>query len=615
MEHLVDIKDEIEKLKAHNDIQDDLSNKLESIENPNISIEDLTHIMGNSIEHSTYNVHINDNVYQDLEIFRMENAVYSKCLTIYGKYYLKQILSNPTVDISTLLKRQNTIKSLIKSPNILTAVSEKLQLLHNQESHIIWFWNQSDDINTIYDMVYFNIYDWKIINKSINSNQFILQMINFYKIFIHPSLTMFIPILTIILPFILIKLMGRDIPIKQFINLLRQMFANVLGGNVIMSNKTKFTTLLCSGTWLFLYFQSVYSSCSSAYYTHKIINLLHQKINYVSQLLSTVKEISRITNIPTMSDNFLSAICDNEIFQGEPGWTTNKGVILGTYFQINDNISVIIPYLKYIAEIDFYISMAKLYTETSEKICYVEYLENRKRPEIKIKGLWDIFLLDKKIVVNDLDLRHTKNLLITGPNAGGKSTYIKSIAISVLMAQTIGLAPCEEMQMTPFNIINTYLNIPDCPGKSSLFEAEMYRAKEHLDMIKDASKVGKFAFVIMDEIFSSTNYVEGFAAAYAIIKKLISYKNSVSIITTHYTDLTRLENDTMKVTEKHKRKYAIKNWKLTCEHGIDDGSLKYSYKVQRGISKQYVALDILKKNNFDSEIINDAINVAKTCQK
>jgi len=603
---LEDLHEIIQKIKIDKDIQDDLHIKIQSMENP--TTDSVDDILGNDIVETDINIHINENVYHDLDIFA-DNGVFTKlnlCYTLYGQYYLRQVLLHPTINVSILTQRQNIIKSLVKSPQILTAISDQLKTLQNKESHIIWFWNQSSDINTIYEMVYFNSqFEW--IDKAINSNQMVLQMLNFYKIFVYPSLTAFIPIITIIIPFILIKLMGKKIPIKLFLDILRKMFANVLGGNVMMSNKTKFTTLLCTGVWGFLYLQSIYSSCSSAYYTHKIINLLHSKVNYVAQIISIVNKISQISPTGKSPINDLTRLCGNEMFQNEPGWITNKGVILGTYFQINANIDLIKPYIKYVAEIDFYVSMAKLYKQqenTIEKLWYVKYLTNHKRPGIKVVGLWDVPLLGngKKIVANDVNLMKVKNLIITGPNAGGKSTYIKSIAVGILMAQTIGLAP-GKMRMTPFHLINTYLNIPDCIGKSSLFEAEMYRAKEHLDMITQLD--GDKAFVIMDEIFSSTNYVEGFSAAYAIIKKLVSYKNSISIITTHYTDLTRLEKDT---------KNAIQNWKLTCEIKQDEKGvpyLKYPYKVERGISKQYVALEILKKNNFDPEIINEALKVSK----
>jgi len=54
----------------------------------------------------------------------------------------------------------------------------------------------------------------------------------------------------------------------------------------------------------------------------------------------------------------------------------------------------------------------------------------------------------------------------------------------------------------------------------------------------------KFSFIVLDEIFSSTNYVEGFSGAYSILKKLSTFKNALFIVTTHYTDLEILEKDT-----------------------------------------------------------------------
>jgi len=91
--------------------------------------------------------------------------------------------------------------------------------------------------------------------------------------------------------------------------------------------------------------------------------------------------------------------------------------------------------------------------------------------------------------------------------------------------------------MTPFRLIDTYLHIPDIKGTASLFETEMIRSKDYIKKIKESDEL---SFVIMDELFSSTNYVEGFSGAFAILNKMSKYKKSLFIVTTHYTKLARL---------------------------------------------------------------------------
>ena len=115
------------------------------------------------------------------------------------------------------------------------------------------------------------------------------------------------------------------------------------------------------------------------------------------------------------------------------------------------------------------------------------------------------FIIFKDIISISLNIYDKpNNILITGPNASGKSTFIKSVVLGVLMAQTISIAPTSEMQLTPFKLLNTYLNIPDAKGRESLFEAEMYRARDHINMVYKLSHDDKeFSLVVMDEIFNS----------------------------------------------------------------------------------------------------------------
>ena len=196
------------------------------------------------------------------------------------------------------------------------------------------------------------------------------------------------------------------------------------------------------------------------------------------------------------------------------------------------------------------------------------------------------------------------NLLITGPNAAGKSTFIKSVIINILLSQTIGINSSSNFEITPFYLIETYLHIPDVKGKSSLFEAEMLRSKEYIEKVKNLDN-DKFSFIVLDEIFSSTNYIEGFSGAYSILKNLTKYNNTLFIVTTHYTDLSILEKDT---------KNKIVNYKFSVDYDKED-NIVFNYILEKGVSNQYIALELLKNNGFDNNIINDALKISKKISK
>ena len=190
-------------------------------------------------------------------------------------------------------------------------------------------------------------------------------------------------------------------------------------------------------------------------------------------------------------------------------------------------------------------------------------------------------------------------MLITGPNAGGKSTLIKSLGISTLFAQTIGICFSDSAELTPFKVLNSYLNIPDCKGKESLFEAEMNRAREHIGFCDSIGENEK-SFIIMDEIFNSTNPDEGISGATAIAEKLASYTNSISIITTHFNYLTNLESYSN-----------FKNYKIPCAFD-NNKNISYPYKLEEGISTQNIALELLRAKGFDDSIIDRANTVCSS---
>jgi DNA mismatch repair ATPase MutS len=96
----------------------------------------------------------------------------------------------------------------------------------------------------------------------------------------------------------------------------------------------------------------------------------------------------------------------------------------------------------------------------------------------------------------------------------------------------------------------------------------------------------------MDEVFNSTNVIEGISGSYAILERMSRLSNVCTLVTTHYLYLAKL---------KHFSKY-----KMNVKY-IDD-NITYPYILNKGISKQLVALELLKEN-FDNEILDIAINI------
>ena len=193
------------------------------------------------------------------------------------------------------------------------------------------------------------------------------------------------------------------------------------------------------------------------------------------------------------------------------------------------------------------------------------------------------------------------NCLLTGPNGSGKSSYLKTVMSSIICSQTLGLAPVKSGIMTPFYHLSTYLNIPDCQGKESLFQAEMNRCYQHLKKCEKLEEDGLPSFHIMDEIFVSTNFLEGLSGAYAVVNYLQKFNHSMHIITTHFDKLVEKTFDTYQL--KHFTIDEIED-KITGEK-----QLLKDYKLRDGKNDKHLALHLLKCKGFNEELLTDAKNM------
>ena len=146
-------------------------------------------------------------------------------------------------------------------------------------------------------------------------------------------------------------------------------------------------------------------------------------------------------------------------------------------------------------------------------------------------------------VKNDANL--DKKIIITGPNASGKTTFLKTTAINLILSQQFGMGAFRTAHFKPYTHFHSYLNIPDTSGRDSLFQAESRRCKEILDVIQktkshaSASQVkADHHFCIFDELYSGTNPKEATKSAYAFLKYLSETHEHVDLILkTHYVSI------------------------------------------------------------------------------
>jgi DNA mismatch repair ATPase MutS len=127
-------------------------------------------------------------------------------------------------------------------------------------------------------------------------------------------------------------------------------------------------------------------------------------------------------------------------------------------------------------------------------------------------------LKNSKPIKNTIKMK--KNLIITGPNASGKTTILKSTLINIIFTQQFGCGFYESASLKPYKFIHCYLNIPDTSGRDSLFQAEARRCKEILDNIQENPKEEHFC--VFDELYSGTNPDEAEKSATAFMKYLIN---------------------------------------------------------------------------------------------
>jgi len=178
-------------------------------------------------------------------------------------------------------------------------------------------------------------------------------------------------------------------------------------------------------------------------------------------------------------------------------------------------------------------------------------------------------------IANDCRLSPMRRLLlITGPNMGGKSTYMRQVALIALMAHAGSFVPAKSARLGPIDQIFTRIGAADdLAGGRSTFMVEMTESASILHNATERS------LVLMDEVGRGTSTFDGLALAWAIARHLIEKNKSSSLFATHYFELTRLALEHKDVANVHLDAVEHKD-SVVFLHAVEEGPASQSYGLQ-----------------------------------
>ncbi len=181
--------------------------------------------------------------------------------------------------------------------------------------------------------------------------------------------------------------------------------------------------------------------------------------------------------------------------------------------------------------------------------------------------------LEGKFVENHIDINESGILLITGPNMSGKSTYMRMLAQIVVLAQMGSFVPAEEAKLPIFDAIYTRIGASDdLSAGQSTFMVEMLEANE---AIRNATKQ---SLLIFDEIGRGTATYDGMALAQAIIEYVHEKIKAITLFSTHYHELTALEQTLKRLKNIHVSAVEEKHT-IVFLHKIKEGPTDKSYGI------------------------------------
>jgi hypothetical protein len=462
-------------------------------------------------------------------------------------------------------------------------VCKRLTVPAHDPSGFVEAWDElhkTEDFNNVYQYVDYSKLSF------LNSVPKFLLLMTVYSL-LSPVLFILSPLMVVVMPFILLKMKNTPITWTEYYAVLKQVLRkHALGGLLIgfkdADMQQRGYMVISAGIFVI----QLYSNVQCCYQFYKHITKTHQVLRLAADYLTHLGEVERQLRAATEGartyDGFMADVAAHmEVIHPflrmlqtpfERPW--NTGVARQLFYQMKTDkaLSAAIKYtfgLHGFAE-----NMSTLGERFGSKEISACWFSSRT----EFKGMkYPLPNYRKNNVA-------AKNYMITGPNASGKTTFIKAMMLNVFFTQIVGGGYYTKGRLCPYKNLCCYINIPDTSGRDSLFQAEARRCKEILATVAKGR-----TFCIFDELFSGTNPLEASASAYAFLQELVKTPACTFLLTTHFIDVCE-------------RTTNVENYHM------ETVNMAYTYAFKKGISYVQGGIQVLTNLKFPPAMIECAKN-------
>lgn len=561
------------------------------------------------------------NVADDLEIIR--SAFDANAPNLNGKS-MYEYFAEPSNDFGKLLipeiatKYTTNIGFLENTQNVVERVaSSSLKGLDKEKTErFIEVWKEIKEDKSFLDRHSYMEY---VFLEDLNKSRVFLNTYSILNL-VSPLYSLVLPLVIFILPFVILKFWNIPITFEIYLKTLRNVSKTHFIGRLLNIQQWNMENALYGMLIGGMYIMQTYGQITSCIKYHKAVKRMNDNLvflrEYLDEMVVSMGDFTKIiADLPYYSDFcqdihshklVLIAIRDSIGSKLTPyEWTLQKITDLGhmfdCYYQIYSSMDFEAS-LRYSVGFEGYMDILRgvarghkngflgkttftpvtrtdeesASSQSSNNIFNLQYYPPHKNCKICVQNTVDI----------------STNIIITGVNASGKTTTLKTTALNIIFSQQFGFGFYESAILVPYTHIHSYLNIPDTSGRDSLFQAESRRCKEILDKIRDVPDT-EYHFCIFDELYSGTNPKEAAKSAHSLLKYLSQKPNVRFVLTTHYVDVCR----------KFRKSSVVKNYKMVVKNDEKEGFV-YTYKINKGISTLEGGIAILKTMDYPAEIIN-----------